>query len=680
MTSVQGRASACSSRARTPPLGRALFVLAVVFFCVPANAADSKWLPSVVDSSGSNGMCANDYKFGTTRIVQCAAGVPTTTSIAFNTHGVPDQQNPNPPSAAPKSWVSVQDYGISLVSKNGSVTSRWGSPNAGWASTNWGGSGPGVLAQAHSTFHGDKQADEQAGASAVRSNLEYGYISYAPVDTCTDTKRAAIFNKTDAELIASGSYTQASLDSLRLDCNGTGMQSLGYNQFFTSGGGGANYYLNGCPNYVPGQTSANMNYTCPRVPMIPGSFKFSILGLLFGSMINSDHNATYPTDYAALSDPTNYRDLAQYKSLVLSTTLDITNVGANLSERSAWVAFANGTEVNFTNISSTTNIANATLHMVSPGSGEDEIKIKFTPYYSTGNYSRDLDAFDAEFPGTGKWCTGSGGMEECMRDLTGFDDSPDSFPFGANYMVKKMGKGGLASIPENLCNNGAANSQCDLSAYDGATQSPASTREELAGMAGAPKLDVTEVRAVKIYMRKHGGCVGRPLTPAGSPDGSGMKNTTWPGAPEDCPYWFLASEQESWTDNQHVWKSAPSTQSPRAEEIIDCEPGDLRCYIIDVHLELEDEDGTRTVLGNPENDAGSSAMGWAKGTFFMYDPEINTGVRKVESSGGSGDGGGSSSGGDSGSGSSSGGDSSVSLSAVAKYVSALVVAIAVLLN
>jgi len=277
-----------------------------------------------------------------------------------------------------------------------------------------------------------------------------------------------------------------------------------------------------------------------------------------------------------------------------------------------------------------------------------------------------------------------------MRDLTGFDDSPDSFPFGSNDGVKKMGKGGLASIPENLCNFGAAaNSECDLSAYDGATQSPASTREELAGMAGAPKLDVTEVRAVKIYMRKHGGCVGRPLTPAGSPDGSGMKNTTWPGAPEDCPYWFLASEQEDWTDNQHVWKSAPSTQSPRAEEIIDCEPGDLRCYIIDVHLELEDEDGTRTVLGNPENDAGSSAIGWAKGTFFMYDPEINTGVRKVESSGGSGDGGGSSSGSGSGSGSSSGGDSggdtdvvepSVSSSAVAKYVSALVVAIAVLLN
>ena len=103
-------------------------------------------------------------------------------------------------------------------------------------------------------------------------------------------------------------------------------------------------------------------------------------------------------------------------------------------------------------------------------------------------------------------CSGSGGMEECMRDLTGFDDSPDSFPFGANDGVKKMGKGGLASIPENLCNNGAANSQCDLSAYDGATQSPASTREELAGMAGAPKLDVTEVRAVKIYMRKQLAC------------------------------------------------------------------------------------------------------------------------------------------------------------------------------
>ena len=59
--------------------------------------------------------------------------------------------------------------------------------------------------------------------------------------------------------------------------------------------------------------------------------------------------------------------------------------------------------------------------------------------------------------------------------------------------------------------------------------------------------------------------------------------------------------------------------------MIDCEPGDLKCYVIDIHLDLVYLNGTRTVLGNPENDAGPTNYGWAKGTFFMYDPEIGTG-------------------------------------------------------
>ena len=58
--------------------------------------------------------------------------------------------------------------------------------------------------------------------------------------------------------------------------------------------------------------------------------------------------------------------------------------------------------------------------------------------------------------------------------------------------------------------------------------------------------------------------------------------------------------------------------------MIDCEDGDLRCNLIDIHLDLEYSNGTRTVLGNPENVAGASYYGWEKGTFFMYDPEVGT--------------------------------------------------------
>ena len=83
---------------------------------------------------------------------------------------------------------------------------------------------------------------------------------------------------------------------------------------------GAVRHLNGCPNYSPGHTSENMDYTCPRVPVAPGDFKFSILGLLSGTQINSAHDATFGN--FAKSDSPHYRDLANYKS-PMTTTLDI---------------------------------------------------------------------------------------------------------------------------------------------------------------------------------------------------------------------------------------------------------------------------------------------------------------------------------------------------------------------
>jgi hypothetical protein len=68
--------------------------------------------------------CANDYKFGTTRIVQCASGVPTTTQIAYNTYG-----RESSVTTAPKSWVSFQDHSVSLVPIDASEsTSGWFAP------------------------------------------------------------------------------------------------------------------------------------------------------------------------------------------------------------------------------------------------------------------------------------------------------------------------------------------------------------------------------------------------------------------------------------------------------------------------------------------------------------------------------------------------------------------------
>ena len=58
----------------------------------------------------------------------------------------------------------------------------------------------------------------------------------------------------------------------------------------------------------------------------------------------------------------------------------------------------------------------------------------------------------------------------------------------------------------------------------------------------------------------------------------------------------------------------------KAEDISYCESGAMNCYLVDIHLALELDDGTRTLLRPPEND---SERGWPKGTFFMYDPEVS---------------------------------------------------------
>jgi hypothetical protein len=197
---------------------------------------------------------------------------------------------------------------------------------------------------------------------------------------------------------------------------------------------------------------------------------------------------------------------------------------------------------------------------------------------------------------------------------------------GANPAVKKMGKGGMDALPNIDCGNGKGyptasySSACDVTSYAGATESPASTAEELAVAAGAPKLEVTEVRPVRVYMRPHGGCSGRPASPAAN-DPTGTLGTTWVNAPKDCPAWYLASD----VSDASKWNSRGGFNNIPANTMIDCEAGDLKCYLIDIHFDLVYSDGTRTVLGNPENDAGDANYGWAKGSFFMYDPEIGTG-------------------------------------------------------
>ena len=631
----RGRASVGVSWTRTPIVA-ALAATGMLVLARPSSAAESAWLPTKLASANVDGFdtaCANDYKYGSTRIVQCASGTPTTTQIAYNTYE--KGKNMEVLTPAPKAFIAIQDHSVSLVPSDPSAPWKaWNKAQAGYSNTNWGGNVGDFVAQGHLTYYGDKDGDGLQGSDAVRSAIQYGYISYAAKDKCDKSTKTLFEQNSDEQILANHPFSQDDIELTRKHCNGTYDQTLGENTFLIGGGGGTQYYLNGCPNYAPGNTSANMNWECPRVPLVPGSYKFSIMGLLHGSMINGDHTGSPPGAYSGNpsgGDATHQIDLADYKSLVLTSTLDITNVGENTTNRSAWVELANGTEVNFTDITSTVNLAGGTMRFVSPGSGDGEIFMKFSPYYSTGKYTRATADVISEFGSIP--CNNGGGQGSCHRDLTGFEKPPDSFPMGADPSIKKMGKGGLAEMPIIDCGNGlgypldAPNKNfqtlCDISSYNGATESPKSSKSELAGMAGAPSLEVTEVRPVKIYLRKHGGCSGRPASPAGQ-DGSGTQGITWPNAPADCPAWYLASNDgTSWASEQSETRDG-NTWTIKNEWLIDCEDGDLRCYLIDIHLDLEYSNGTRTVLGNPENDAGASNYGWAKGTFFMYDPEVGT--------------------------------------------------------
>jgi len=106
---------------------------------------------------------------------------------------------------------------------------------------------------------------------------------------------------------------------------------LGDNQFFIGSPQSVNYYLPGCPNYEPGETSASKDFECPRIPVKAGTFKFTILGLLSGGMINSLNVDDPPLDssvHGALDTSGSVeKDIALYQTMLYRTTLDLGSMG-----------------------------------------------------------------------------------------------------------------------------------------------------------------------------------------------------------------------------------------------------------------------------------------------------------------------------------------------------------------
>ena len=368
---------------------------------------------------------------------------------------------------------------------------------------------------------------------------------------------------------------------------------LGDNQFFIGSPKGVNYYLPGCPNYEPGETSAASNYECPRIPVAAGTFKFTILGLMSGSMINSLNSVTPArTDQGTFEDNQSVeKDIAAYKTMRYRSTLDLGMMGGDIGNYTTMIVGGDHDGKSFEDLTPDDDVSGAVLRIT--GSKKGDIDVIFSDRYSTGTYTRSRSDLLDEFGG----CQEEEGntMDLCTRDLTGFKECSsgyctDSLPSEANKAVRKAGD---SSMP----------------------------REELGKLAGAPDLKVTEVKHMKITMRPSNGCE-RPDIPVAE-DSTGTRGLSWPSPDaSDCPWWMLATGHSEGGSVDWAVGNADHLGKTQVSDMTLCKKGS--CWLIDFHIELGGQtEASRTVFGNPEN---AIEYGWETGTFFLYDPEaIGTG-------------------------------------------------------
>jgi hypothetical protein len=511
----------------------------------------------------------------------------------------------------PSEFIAITDHSVSLVAKAGkddsgrdtAIQKQWTADSwSGMGSTNWGGTSGNAMAQAYMSTVG-KQANSATGNDAAKSSLSMAYISY--------------FMKN----------APASKDAGK-DIN------LRENQFLVNLPGGVNQYVSGCPNIAPGKTSADTKGVCPSKTVKPGAFKFSILGRLSGTMINSD-DADFSTSTSGFDTPdANHRDMANYTTLLYRTTVDVGAMSA-ASKAAMKVVLKDGTVKPFSDFDAADNgidISGGTLKI-------GHLDVAFEPNLSMGRYAISKDTLAKDLPGATWPCDQGqqGGMDGCTFDYTGFKDAPNAFPMGANLGVKKMGNGcqtkAWCEAWKEHADTGSDQKKKQIADAMTTVYAGCESGNMVNGVCPASpdssglKLDVTQVVAMKVTMRKSRGCdvSKRPAVPDGV-DSSGQAGTSWTSlSPDhDCPWWILATGHSE-QGQPLEWAVAAAEDDPlsgvsiKLEDKTNCASGD--CYLVDFHIPLEDANGQRTVLGSVENDY---ERGWQKGSFFMYDPEVKT--------------------------------------------------------
>ena len=394
--------------------------------------------------------------------------------------------------------------------------------------------------------------------------------------------------------------------------------SQGDQQFFVASPKGILNYLNACPNYKPGETTANTDYVCPRRERKRSSFKFSVIGMMSGKSINSlgagyvTPSGGIPQAPASADVDVVEIDIAQYKTMIYRTWVDVGGMG---SEAKLWIEDPSGTYdgMAWKDIPADYDLSNCTFHTVGPktlaaiatgvatgnGTWPPTLSVNFDSQYSVGKYTRNIadlwQFYDECLPvQAATKAAGNNPFYDCASDVTGFGEAPDSYVASDATGFERLRKAGTKA------------------------QSLKELRQSGGGV-GAPDLAVQEVLNMRVTMRpaEFGGrpaCTSNPCV--------------WPNAPRDAPWYMLASGHCPSCDGQGPscackWavdsEYIPHTgKTVRKSDAVKCESGS--CFFIDFHVDLG---GTtkqsRTLFGDPDNDG---VHGIGKGTFWLYDPEI----------------------------------------------------------
>jgi hypothetical protein len=294
----------------------------------------------------------------------------------------------------PKEWISVTPAGIFLKDHDGAIT-EWnkggGMHNIG---TQWGVDGYFAGAGISSSHGSDSwsSTDPVHNDGLPRSILTYSETSY---------------------------MIQAPTE-------------LGEQSFLLTAPFRSVYTVPGCPNWNVTDCKSGhcgpaeaKHSDCPRRSLHAGEWKTSILGLVHGTDINSLSESDPPKNDESYDKSAHYaendRDLADYSDIIHRTALDLGALGA-AGHVHAWISDADGKETNLSDVSEGTNIGQSTLHLWGEHSGG--LQYKFVPTYAIGTFTRKM----SDMPCNAGTPVEDGDFSTCSRDVTGFNDPPDSLP------------------------------------------------------------------------------------------------------------------------------------------------------------------------------------------------------------------------------------------------------------